>query len=110
VRIAIVGGVERNEPAYREVAERSGHTLSFHPGHMSSRGSASLAELSRRVDLLIVLTDVNSHGAVQVARRSARKHGIPLALYRRCSPTRFAAIVAGLDSFAAPRAASLGGG
>jgi hypothetical protein len=109
VRIGLVGGVERNETDYREIAERAGHTLAFHSGHIGGRGSTTLAGLVRSVDLLIVVTDVNSHGAVQLARREARKAGVPVVLYRRCSPARLAAVVAGLDSWSAPQWAAAGG-
>jgi hypothetical protein len=94
MRIGIVGGVERNEGAYREIAERTGHELVFHSGHVGGRGSAIQVELWRHVDLLVVQTEVNSRGAVQLARQSARRHGIPIILMRRCSPARFATIIA----------------
>jgi hypothetical protein len=97
MRIGIVGGVERTESLYREIAERSGHSIAFHSGHIGGRGSNTLDLLARGVDFLIVVTDVNSHGAVHVARRAARAHGVPVALYRRCSPARLAAILAGMD-------------
>lgn len=98
MRIGIVGGVERTENAYRDLAERAGHSLVFHGGHVAGRGAANLIDLAKRVDFLIILTDVNSHGAVQLARRSARKHGVPCALHRRCSPARFEAILGELIS------------
>ena len=97
MRIGIVGGVERTESLYREIAERSGHSVAFHSGHIGGRGSSTLDQLARGVDFLIVVTDVNSHGAVHVARRAARTHGVPIVLYRRCSPARLAAILAGMS-------------
>lgn len=106
MKIGIVGGVERTEGAYREIAEGAGHELFFHGGHVAGRGSSALVELARRVDLLIVVTDVNSHGAVHLARRSARKAGVPVALHRRLSPARFAAVLAGLDVVSPQPAAS----
>jgi hypothetical protein len=98
MRIGIVGGVERNETTYREIAEAAGHVLAFHSGHLAGRGSDTLAGLVAGVDLLIVVTDVNSHGAVQLARREARRRGVALLLQRRCSVSCFAALVAGLDA------------
>ena len=97
MRIGIVGGVERNEAAFRQIAERGGHQLFFHAGHIGGRGADVLWTLCLNVDLLIVQTDVNSHGAVQLARRAARRASIPILLHRRCSPNRFAAIVAGFS-------------
>lgn len=96
MRIGIVGGVERSESAFRDIAERGGHQLFFHSGHLGGRGADVLWTLCLNADLLIVQTDVNSHGAVQLARRAARRGAIPVLLHRRCSPNRFAAIVAGL--------------
>jgi hypothetical protein len=90
--------VERSEPAYRDVAARAGHTLEFHSGHTGGRGSPALVGLARAADLLIVVTDVNSHNAVQLARREARKFGVRVALFRRLSPARFGAFVAELDA------------
>ena len=108
MRIGLVGGVERNEIDYRNVAAAAGHDLVFHSGHLSGRGSAALTELVRRADLLVVVTDVNSHGAVQLARKLARKSGVSLVLLRRCSPSRFASIIADCDAGAQPLAAAAG--
>ena len=96
MRIGIVGGVQRSEGAYRRRAEGLGHELRFHSGDVGGRGSARLDALIRGVELVIVLTDVNSHGAVRLARGAARARGVPVALHRRCSPQRFASIVAQL--------------
>ena len=90
MRIGIVGGLERSEPAYREVAERHGHEVTFHSGHVGGRGCASLVGMVSTVDLVIVITDVNSHGAVSLARRAARRHARPVELHRRFSPQRLA--------------------
>src|SRR5688572_31330182 len=65
MRIGIVGGLERAQPLYERVAIAAGHTLEYHPGHTGSRGgTAALESLVRRVDLLLIITDVNSHRAV----------------------------------------------
>ena len=56
MRITLVGGVERNEGAYRQVAEAAGHELSFHSGHVGGRGSATLEQMVRGCDWLIVVT------------------------------------------------------
>jgi hypothetical protein len=94
MRIGLVGGVERSEVAYRDAAKRRGHELEFHSGHIGGRGSARLLAMGRSVDVMIVVTDINSHGAVHLARRAARSSGIPVELHRRVSPARFAKIVA----------------
>jgi hypothetical protein len=98
MRIGIVGGIERSEGSLRDLAEEFGHQLDFHGGHLAGRGSLNLGELVRRVELLIILTDVNSHGAVQLARRLARQQRVPLLLLRRCGPARFGEILRNLGS------------
>jgi hypothetical protein len=98
MRIGLIGGVERSETAYRELADRHGHQLEFHSGHTGGRGSARLATIGRNVDMMIVVTDVNSHGAVQLARKVARASGVPVVLHRRCSPARFGAILADIGA------------
>ncbi|MFO0746911.1 MAG: DUF2325 domain-containing protein [Myxococcota bacterium] len=102
--LGLIGGVERNENAYVEAARAAGHTLHFHSGHLNGRGSDTLAGIIRSSDLVVVVTDVNSHGAVQLARRLARKEGKSLVLQRRISPSRFAALVADLDAARAANA------
>lgn len=102
MHIGIVGGVERNERDYHDVAARFGHELTFHSGHVGGRGSHTLVDLVVAVDLLIVVTDVNSHGAVLLARKTARRCGRALELYRRFSPSRLAARVAALLEGPAP--------
>lgn len=97
MRIGIVGGVERTESAYAQIAAGTGHTVVFHGGHLGGRGSEVLRTLVEHVDLVIVVTDVNSHGAVQVARKTARRHGVPVILLRRLSPSRLATVLAELD-------------
>lgn len=89
LRVGIVGGVERAAPKLHELAAEAGVTLEFHEGHMEGRGSAALAALVDRVDVLLIVTDVNSHTAVQLARKLARKVNLPVHLLRQCGPSRF---------------------
>jgi hypothetical protein len=101
MKIGIVGGVERNETQYRRIAEEAGHELVFHSGHVNGRAGDKLVEVARSVEVLVVLTDVNSHGAVGVARKAATKFGTPVLLMRRLGPSRFASELPQLASTAA---------
>jgi hypothetical protein len=60
---------------------------------MRGRASDGLASLIDRVDLLVILTDVNSHNAVIAARKLAIARGRRHVLLRRCSPGRLVALV-----------------
>ena len=85
-------GLDRNARELEAVAAAGGHRVETHTGVIGgSASSASLKALVARADLVFVLTDVNSHNAVHIARRSARTHGIPLRIVRRLSAAHLAA-------------------
>jgi len=93
MRIAMIGGIERGLDLYERVASRAGHSIEIHSGHMRGTGVANLEALLARADFVIVLTDVNSHGAVQHARRFLRRANVRHILLRRCGVSRFAALL-----------------
>ncbi len=97
MRIALIGGVERNERQLEEIAAAQGHRLEYHGGHMNGRGPEAVLGLVRRCDLVIVTTDVNSHTAVMVARKAARAEGKAVLLTRSGSPSKFRELLRGLD-------------
>lgn len=83
MRIGIVGGLDRGAPGIAEAARAEGHELEFHRGHMSGPHSDSLRNLVKRVDLVIILTEINSHAAVQLARKEAKRSGRPTRILRK---------------------------
>jgi hypothetical protein len=92
MRIGIIGGLDRNARELEAVAEAGGHRLETHTGVVGGSASAtSLRALVSRSDLVFVLTDVNSHNAVHIARRTARLHGVPLRILRRLSAAHLGA-------------------
>lgn len=101
MRIAIVGGVERAEPELARIAGEHGHEVEYHPGHMGGRGSLGLRRIIERCELVVIVTDVNSHSAVQVAKREARASSRPVRIVRKCGSAYFRALAAELS--AAPR-------
>jgi len=103
MRIGIVGGVDRSEPRYVELAAREGHVLEWHTGDMAGRGTDALHALVDRADFVLVITDVNSHAGVLGARRLARARGTPCVLVRRLGTARFRAL---LDELRSERARS----
>jgi hypothetical protein len=98
MRIGWVGGVERNENDLVRMARAAGHQLTFHSGHMSGRGASDLENLVERSELVIILTDVNSHGAVIMARRLVRDHRKASMVVRRLGAARFAGLLSALGS------------
>jgi hypothetical protein len=85
MRVAIVGGMERHEAALSRRAEQLGHTLEFHRGRMGGRGTEELAAIVARSDLVVIVTQVNSHGAMYVAKKLADRLGRPALVVRTCS-------------------------
>ena len=93
MHIGLVGGVERGEQRYAALAEASGHSFEVHSGDMAGRGGEVLEALVDRADLVIVITDVNSHAAVLAARRHARSFGRRCLLVRRFGFSRFRSLL-----------------
>jgi hypothetical protein len=93
MRIAVVGGVERMEDRLTRMAGDAGHTLEFHAGHMSGPASERLRNLVERSDLVLIVTDVNSHAAVTLARALARRAGREVRLLRRLGTSQLRAVL-----------------
>lgn len=91
--IGVVGGLDRDAPRLLALARAAGHDAEIHTGHVGTSGVQGLRALAARVDIILVLTDVNSHGAVRLARRLARAHGRPVHLMRRFGTSQFAAFL-----------------
>ena len=97
MRIGIVGGVDRSASLLRGMARAGGHELELHTGVVdSAAASTSLKALVARAELVVVVTDINSHNGVRAARREARLRRRPLKIMRRMSSSQFAALLHGL--------------
>ena len=94
MHIGIVGGLERGEQRYAAAAASKGHSFEFHAGDMAGRGADTLEALVERSDLVICLTEVNSHAAVLGTRRLSRAIGRRCLLTRRLGLSRFRALLA----------------
>ena len=105
-RIGIIGGLDRNVAALQALGAASGHEVRFHTGVMAGPASAAaLRALVARCELVVVVTDINSHNAVRTARREARQLGRPLKIVRKMGHTQFAALLHGLTENASAAAA-----
>ena len=104
MHIGIVGGLDRNEGFYQDLAQRAGHHFEHHNGHLAGRGAASLGTLVERCDVVIVVTDVNSHAAVWRVRRLAKQRGNRVILMSRCGPSKFTALLSEFSAAAQPSA------
>lgn len=98
MRISWIGGLERNEGQIVNIAAEAGHNLEFHPGHVGGRGSNEIRAAIERADFVIILTDVNSHGAVLLAKKICRQLGRGSLVVRRCGPSRFRQLLEALST------------
>jgi hypothetical protein len=99
VRIGIVGGLDRNARELEDIAEAEGHELETHTGVVGGGASAaSLRALVARADLVLVLTDVNSHNAVKIARQEAKAHHTPLRIMRRLGASHLTEFLSALNA------------
>jgi hypothetical protein len=97
MRIGIIGGLDRAQRDLEAMARSYGHELETHTGNLAGPcATAGLRSLVSRADLLLVLTDVNSHNAVKLARRLARRWNTPISLMRRVGQAQFALLLRGL--------------
>jgi hypothetical protein len=96
MHVGIIGGLDRAAPHYREVALRLGHSVECHTGDLAGNGPHALEAVVQRSDLVVIVTDVNSHGAVWQARRLSRRHGAPLVFVRRLGVARLRQLVEAL--------------
>jgi hypothetical protein len=83
MRVGIIGGVERNQARYEEVAKAVGCDVEFHAGHMRGRGTETLDTLIERCDLIVIVTEINSHTAVRMAQKFSRKRGRRVLIARK---------------------------
>lgn len=94
MRIGIVGGLDRRARELEGIALARGHELELHTGVIAGSASAAgLRAMVARADLVIVVTDVNSHNGVRLARQQARLSRRPLRLLRRMGISQFEALV-----------------
>lgn len=93
MRIGWIGGLTRSESQLERMAAAAGHRLEFHSGDVGGRGAGDLRALMERVDFVIILTDINSHGAVIQAKRLAHRLGRGTLVVRSCGAARFQALL-----------------
>jgi hypothetical protein len=98
VRIAVIGGLERHEPEIERRASAFGHAVEFHRGRVGGRHAEELEAMVQRCDVTIIVTQVNSHGAMHLAKRAAGRFSRPALIARTCGPSSFSAILDSLES------------
>jgi hypothetical protein len=83
MRVGIIGGTEKNLIRYEELADALGCGVEFHDGRLAGRGSEALENLVQRCDLVVIITQINSHAGVRMAQKLSRKRGRRVMIVRR---------------------------
>ena len=94
-KVLYVGGRQHQVPALRAGATRMGTELLHHEGGADGAGTASLAALVARVDLVVFPVDCVSHDAALAVKRHCGRLGRPFLPLRSSGVSSFIAALAG---------------
>ena len=97
MRIAVIGGRYKNEGQLSRIARASGYELEFEEGHMRGRGMDGIRSAIARCRLVVIVTDVNSHGAVQLAKKVARQQDRPTLIIQNFGAARLCRLLDALE-------------
>ena len=97
MHIGWIGGLESNDSTFERLAAAAGHKLEFHNGDVRGNGFKALCRLVNRSSCVIILTTINSHQGVQLAKRLAHKHNCPSVVMQRCGQSRFRQLLTAID-------------
>jgi len=89
MHIVVVGGREKNEVELLRIAAARGHTLECLDGDVSGRGIEGIRHAVSRSSLVIIVTEINSHGGVLAAKREAQRFDKATMVVSRLSLARF---------------------
>jgi Uncharacterized protein conserved in bacteria (DUF2325) len=104
IKVAVVGGLSRAGDLWARAGSSIGVELEHHDGRIRGRGAHEIAAAVRRADVVVIITDPNSHGGVGVARRAAIAAARPHVLVKHLRPAGLAAVIADVArSSAGPR-------
>jgi hypothetical protein len=93
MKIAIIGGRERNTVQLERLAKTAGHQVKVHDGDLHGTGVQEIRSTVLRSDITIILTNPNSHGAVHVAKAAAKQGGTPTLIVDRLGAARFKSLL-----------------
>jgi hypothetical protein len=83
LRITLIGGHMRNVRHLIERGRVAGWRIERHSGDVGGRGTRELRSQIARADIVIITTQVNSHGSMFLAKDYARRLGRFTTIIRR---------------------------
>jgi hypothetical protein len=93
IRVAVVGGLSRAGPQWSRAGDAIGVELEHHDGRTRGHGTRDIVAAVRRADVVVIITDPNSHAGVAVARRAALSAARPHVLVKHLRPGDLGAVV-----------------
>ena len=88
MHIVVIGGREKNEVELTRIAESGGHTIECHDGGVAGRGIDWIRHAVARASIVVIVTEINSHGAVLAAKKEAHRSKKPTMVISRLSSAR----------------------
>ncbi len=88
LKVALIGGLDRLEDRYCRSLGTLGAEVSFHTGQCAGGGATRLRSLACNADIVIFITTVNSHNALQVVKSICKKSGKRFMVMRETGPER----------------------
>jgi hypothetical protein len=93
IRVAVVGGLSRAGQQWSHAGDAIGVDLEHHDGRTAGRRSRDIVAAVRRADVVVIITDPNSHAGVAVARRAALSAARPHLLVKHLRPGDLGALL-----------------
>lgn len=97
MHIVIVGGREKNEVDLSQIATSHGHTIECHDGKVGGRGIDSIRAAVARASIVVIVTEVNSHGGVLAAKKEAARLGKPKMVVNKFSSARLRGLLSAFE-------------
>jgi hypothetical protein len=92
LRVVVVGGSNKMLPEYRDVVSQFGAEFLSHDGEVRN-GSDKLKNVINWADIIIFITSMNSHGALNVMRSVCRKKAKKFIVLRETGSESIARIL-----------------
>jgi hypothetical protein len=94
LRVAVVGGLQRMLPVYRKIVSELGAEFVFHDGRVRN-GRYRLRSVVCGADIVVFITSVNSHGALDVVKAACEKNGKKFIASKETGPETLGRLLRG---------------
>ena len=93
LKVAVVGGIDRMKPKYKNIIDDMGGQLLYHNGKCSGQRSVALRATICDADIVVFITTINSHNALHITKAECKKTGKQFIAMRETSPNRLKQLI-----------------